>query len=145
MGGFGKVYLVQYKYNNRYYAIKAIKKTMMHVRHTALNQVLTERNILANCKSPFVVKLISAFQSLDYFYFCLEYVPGGNLSYYLRKLRHFSLETVRFYAAQILLGLQYLHEDINIIHRDLKPENILIDIKGNIKLTDFGLSKSSIF
>lgn len=105
--------------------------------------MLTERQILALCQSPFVVKLYSAFQDETHFYFCLEYVESGNLSFYIRKLRRFTIEQAKFVAAQILLGLEYLHETMNIIHRDLKPENVLIDGCGYVKLSDFGLSKSN--
>ena len=64
----------------------------------------------------------------------------GELFYLLRRSRKFPEEVAKFYAAEILLALEYLHSR-NIIYRDLKPENILLDQDGHIKLTDFGLSK----
>ncbi len=67
-------------------------------------------------------------------------MSGGELFYYLRKYIRFNEDTVRFYAAEMLLGIEYLHKH-NIIYRDLKPENILVDRNGHIKIADFGLSK----
>lgn len=145
IGGFGKVFLAKHKASDQFFAIKALKKSQIKLRHTAMNQVLTEREILAVCQSPFVVKLYSAFQDENHFYFCLEYVQSGNLAFYIKKLRHFTLEQTKFVAAQILLGLEYCHEHMNIIHRDLKPENVLLDETGYVKLSDFGLSKSSLY
>lgn len=74
----------------------------------------------------------------------LEYVSAGNLSNYLRKMKHFSIDIVKFCVCEILLGLQYLHEEIHVIHRDLKPENILLDKDGHLKLTDFALAKVGV-
>lgn len=71
----------------------------------------------------------------------MEYVPGGELFFHLKQEKRFQEDRVRFYAAEVLLAIEYLHS-FNIIYRDLKPENILIDRNGHIKLTDFGLSKS---
>jgi len=59
----------------------------------------------------------------------------------LKKKGRFNEDSTRFYAAETLLALQYLHEKLDIIYRDLKPENILLDSSGHIKITDFGLSK----
>ena len=67
-------------------------------------------------------------------------MSGGELFYYLRKYIRFNEETTRFYASEILLAIEYLHQN-KIIYRDLKPENILLDNKGHIKIADFGLSK----
>ena len=86
------------------------------------------------------MKLRYAFQSPYKLYLVVDYLPGGELFYHLRKIHRFEENVARFYAAEILLGLQYLHEN-NIVYRDLKPENILLDEKGHIRLTDFGLSK----
>jgi serine/threonine protein kinase len=72
----------------------------------------------------------------------LDYVPGGELFTYLRKLRRFEEPVARFYAAEIVLVLEYLHEQQGgIAYRDLKPENLLLDQDGHIKLVDFGFAK----
>lgn len=70
----------------------------------------------------------------------LDYVNGGDLFYHLRKKIHFTEKEARFYGAELVLALDYLHSK-GFIYRDLKPENILIDSDGHVKLTDFGLSK----
>lgn len=144
VGDFGRVFLARYLYNDQFYAIKVIKKRQINVRHTSFKQVLTERQILASCESKFIVKMFASFQNQNNFYFVLEYVSAGNLSNYLRKMKKFSLDQARFCVAEIILGLEYLHEELHVIHRDLKPENILIDKDGHIKLTDFALAKIGV-
>lgn len=89
---------------------------------------------------PFLVKLHYAFQTPEKLYMVTDFLNGGELFYHLRREQRFSEERSRFYAAEILLALEYLH-DQNVIYRDLKPENVLLDAQGHIKLTDFGLSK----
>lgn len=83
-----------------------------------------------------------SFQDNTCLYFCLDYVPGGELFKYLKQRGRFDVASARFYAAEVLLALGYLHDVLDTIYRDLKPENILVDEDGHIKLTDFGLSKS---
>lgn len=75
----------------------------------------------------------------------MDYIPGGELFKFLKKKGRFDVASTRFYAAEVLLALGYLHNDLDTIYRDLKPENILVDKDGHIKLTDFGLSKSKFF
>jgi serine/threonine protein kinase len=86
------------------------------------------------------VKLHYAFQSDNNLYFIIDFLNGGELYYHLRREQRFSEERTKFYAAEILLALECLHQN-GVIYRDLKPENILIDKEGHIKITDFGLSK----
>lgn len=70
----------------------------------------------------------------------LEYVCGGELFTYLRNAGRFTACTALFYAAEIVLALEYLHS-LSLVYRDLKPENLLLDRQGHLKLTDFGFAK----
>ena len=83
-----------------------------------------------------------AFQSQTKLYLISDFFNGGELFHYLSNGR-FSENRARFYAAEIALGLQYLHEH-GVVYRDLKPENLLLDSDGHIKITDFGLSKEGV-
>ena len=62
---------------------------------------------------------------------------------HLKNKEKFDENTARFYVAEVILALEFLHENLNVIYRDLKLENILMDCDGHIKLTDFGLAKSN--
>ena len=69
-----------------------------------------------------------------------DYIPGGELFQHLKNTEYFPEERARFYAAEILLALEFIHNK-HIVYRDLKPENVMLDAEGHIKLTDFGLAK----
>lgn len=147
IGGFSRVYLAHIKAETkreeiRPFAIKTISK--LQFKDQKWDQFMTELKILSivsNRTCPFLTKLYCSFQSDYNLFFCLEYVPGGSLRGYLEAACIFDMPTAQFIAAEVLLGLTFLHEKLDIIHRDLKPENVLIDADGHCKLTDFGLSK----
>ena len=80
---------------------------------------------------------------MKFLYLVLEFEAGGSLFFHLNKHRRFTENEVRFYAAEIILALEYLHS-YDIIYRDLKPENILLAKDGHIKLSDFGLAKKVV-
>ena len=144
-GGFGKVSLVKKKDTSMLYALKEIKKSLLTDRQggqkISPDEIFNEKNIMKDSNSPFVVKLHSCFQDKFNIYFLMELVKGGNLFGVLKEKKTFSEDVARFYSAEVVLALEYLHEDMNIIYRDLKPENILVSEDGHIKLSDFGLSK----
>ncbi|KAL5009628.1 hypothetical protein ScPMuIL_011933 [Solemya velum] len=144
-GSFGKVFLVRKitsKDAGTLYAMKVLKKATLKVRDRQRTKM--ERDILADVCHPFIVKLHYGFQTEGKLYLILEFLRGGDLFTRLSKEVMFTEEDVKFYLAELALGLDHLHS-LGIVYRDLKPENILLDSDGHIKLTDFGLSKESIF
>nr|CAH0101126.1 unnamed protein product [Daphnia galeata] len=143
-GSFGKVFLVRKVVGrdaNTLYAMKVLKKATLKVRDRVRTKM--ERNILADVRHPFVVKLHYAFQTEGKLYLILNFLRGGDLFHRLSKEVMFTEEDVKFYLAELALALGHLHT-LGIMYRDLKPENILLDADGHISLTDFGLSKEAL-
>jgi protein kinase A len=138
-GSFGRVHLVKLKATSKYYALKALKKNdvikMKQVEHTT-----NEKNILEQVNFPFVINMLGTFQDANHLFIVMEYVAGGEVFTFLRKSGTFPNHVARYYAAQVILGFEYLHSK-NIIYRDLKPENLLLDNQGHIRITDFGFAK----
>ena len=138
-GFFGKVMLVQKKGEPEYYALKTVKKEKL-VKSHQIQTILSERNILAKSKHPFIVNLQFAFQTASKFYIGMEYVPGGDLIGLMQRQERIPDNDCRIYAAELAHAIEHLHS-IGVVFRDLKPDNILICQDGHIKLTDFGLAK----
>jgi len=141
-GGFGKVMLVRKKGTTDIYAMKVLKKEAV-IRRNQVAHTKTETHILKQIRHPFLTRMFFAFQSEGKLYMVLNYLPGGELFYRLKREGRFSPERVKLYTAEIALGLGHLHS-LDIIYRDLKPENILLDEVGHVCLTDFGLSKEMV-
>ena len=138
-GYYGRVFLCEKKSNNKIYAMKVISKLDI-IKRNFFNNLKNEKMILETVNNPFVVNLEYCFASPSYIFFVMDFKQGGELYHHLRKRTRFSEDITRFYGAQILLGLEYLHS-IDIMYRDMKPENILLDKDGNASLADYGISK----
>jgi len=138
-GAFGKVRLVEKKDTKQIYAMKSLQKGYL-IAKDQIEHTKAERYILERSQSPFLVNLEYAFQTPDKIFFVMKFMVGGELFSHLRKARRFDEKRAKFYAAEILLGLEYLHK-LGILYRDLKPENILMDEEGHVCLTDFGTAK----
>ncbi|XP_030387934.1 serine/threonine-protein kinase N isoform X2 [Scaptodrosophila lebanonensis] len=143
-GHFGKVILAQLRTNQQYYAIKALKKGDIIARDE-VESLLSEKRIfeVANAmRHPFLVNLYSCFQTEQHVCFVMEYAAGGDLMMHIHTDVFLEPRAV-FYAACVVLGLQYLHEN-KIIYRDLKLDNLLLDTDGYVKIADFGLCKEGM-
>ncbi|CAG9325376.1 unnamed protein product [Blepharisma stoltei] len=138
-GSFGKVLLVEKLETGKLYAMKVINKNSLDSKKKK-SHVLTEREILANVHSPFIVRMHYAFQTPDKLCLVFDYFGGKNLSYHIRENKRLTEPTAQFYIAEVLLALKDIH-DKKIIYRDLKPENVLMSEDGHICLSDFNLSK----
>lgn len=145
-GTFARVWLVRLANpkdgdQNKVFALKILRKVDV-IRLKQVEHVRNERNVLAAVAGhPFITTMVASFQDTDSLYMLLDYCPGGEVFSYLRRARRFNEPTSQFYAAEIVLILEFLHEKEGVAYRDLKPENILIDAEGHLKLVDFGFAK----
>ncbi|UMM44374.1 hypothetical protein L5515_019533 [Caenorhabditis briggsae] len=139
-GGYGNVYQVRQKTDGGVYAMKVVTKTTKAFDPVHLAQ---EKKIMATVKNPFLCVMHHSFENYQKAYLVLEFLSGGEMFTYLNKKKKLDEETTRFYIAEIVLALEYLHKN-DVIYRDLKPENIMFDKNGHSKLIDFGLSKSNV-
>lgn len=141
-GGYGQVFLARKKDTREVCALKILNKKLL-VKLDETRHVLTERDILTNTRSEWLVKLLYAFQDAEKVYLAMEFVPGGDFRTLLNNTGYLVPPHARFYIAEMFAAVNSLH-DLGFTHRDLKPENFLIDSKGHIKLTDFGLAAGSV-
>uniref|UniRef100_A0A5B6ZUY8 non-specific serine/threonine protein kinase n=1 Tax=Davidia involucrata TaxID=16924 RepID=A0A5B6ZUY8_DAVIN len=139
-GDIGTVYLAELIGTNCLFAIKVMDNEYL-TRRKKMSRAQTEREILKMLDHPFLPTLYAQFTSDDLSCLVMEYCPGGDL-HVLRQQqpgRYFPEQAARFYVAEVLLALEYLHM-LGVVYRDLKPENILVREDGHIMLTDFDLS-----
>jgi len=137
-GGFGMVLLSKKKDTGRFYAIKVIDKRIL-ISQNQTHSIFREKEVLACVEHPFIVALRYAFQTEDHLCFVLDFIEGGNM--YSDLMRGpYTHERAVFYAAQIVLATQHLHE-LDVLYRDLKPDNVLLTLNGFVKLADMGAAR----
>ncbi|KAK7325217.1 hypothetical protein VNO77_29376 [Canavalia gladiata] len=144
-GDFGKVFLCKINnslrpHPNWYYAMKIVDRDSLTLKNK-LKRVHMEKQVLSMLDHPFLPTLYANFDAYQYSCLVMDYCPGGDL-FTLQQHQpdlHFSISTARFFAAEVLVALEYLHM-MGIVYRDLKPENVLIQEDGHIMLSDFDLS-----
>ncbi|KAJ1919306.1 Serine/threonine kinase [Mycoemilia scoparia] len=143
-GNFGKVILSEEKRTRSLYAIKVLKKQFI-AENEEFESTRSEKRVLliANKeRHPFLIGLHSCFQNDTRLFFVMEYISGGDLMMHIQT-NQFSEQRAKFYAAEVLLALEYFHRN-NIIYRDLKLDNILLSADGHIKIADYGLCKENM-
>jgi serine/threonine protein kinase len=143
-GGFGTVVLAKKELpggSEQLCAIKALRKTGLNSISMAMDE--TKAMMLAS-GHPFIVTLHSCLQSKAHFFLVMDYLSEGNLAQQLEVAGKFSEARTQFYAAEITVALQYLHNN-GILHRDLKLDNVLVGSDGHCKITDFGVAKTGFF
>jgi protein-serine/threonine kinase len=141
-GSFGKVYKVIKKNSREVYAMKVLSKKFLS-DNNQLKYAISECKIMRTIRHPFILTLHYAFQTPKNLFIVLEYCPNGDLMRHLSERNRFSEATSKFYMAEVIMALEYLHA-LDVVYRDLKPENILLDRTGHVRLADFGLAKENV-
>ena len=139
-GSYSTVLAATDRQNLKEYAIKVLDKRHI-IKEKKVKYVNIERDTLNRLtEHPGIVRLYYTFQDERSLYFVLDLATGGELLGVLKKMGSFDLECSRFYGAEILDSVAYMHSR-GVIHRDLKPENVLLDRDMHVKITDFGTAK----
>ncbi|KAM3130496.1 hypothetical protein pb186bvf_017405 [Paramecium bursaria] len=144
-GGFGRVWKVRDPKTNELWAMKEMSKKKI-VKQSSQQSVMNERNLLTKLRHQFLVNMKCSFQSSEYLYIVMDLMEGGDLRYHMKNKTFTEdqtskyLSSIEFMVACILLGLQFLHENV-ILHRDIKPENLVFNLDGYLKITDLGIAR----
>lgn len=144
-GNFGKVMLAEERATGELVAIKVLKKAFC-IENDEIESLRSEKRVFLAAsreKHPFLLTLHSCFQTETRIYFVMEYISGGDLMLHIQTER-FSRQRTKFYAAEVLLALEYFHSQ-GIVYRDLKLDNIMLTLDGHVKVADYGLCKESMW
>merc|ERR1719384_646763 len=115
------------------------KKEMVY--KNKVHHVRAERDALSLAKDSWVIGLHYTFQDDSFLYMVMDYLPGGDLMTHLMRKDTFNEAETRFYIAELVEAVDYIHTNLHYVHRDIKPDNIVFDKEGHIHLLDFGLCK----
>ncbi|KAI2468427.1 kinase-like protein [Annulohypoxylon bovei var. microspora] len=139
-GSYSTVYFATDRQTLKEYAIKVLEKKHI-IKEKKIKYVNIEKDTLNRLtEHPGIVRLYYTFQDENSLYYVLDLCNGGELLGVLKKTGTFDVECARFFGAQILDSIEYMHSR-GVIHRDLKPENVLLDDQLHVKITDFGTAR----
>lgn len=136
-GSGGVVQLVQNKWTGKLYALKGIQ---MNIQETVRKQIVQELKINRASQCPHIVVCYHSFYHNGVISMVLEYMDCGSLADVLKQVQTILEPYLAVVCKQVLKGLSYLHHGRHVIHRDIKPSNLLVNKKGEVKITDFGVS-----
>ena len=139
-GAHGKVFLAEHTRTKDHVAIKCIPKC--NLKGSRLQRFHVEVSLMKSIDFPMIAQLFQVLEDRTYHYLVLEFVQKNSLSSLIKTTGRMIEPTARKYFLQLMATLEYLHNDKRIMHRDLKAENILLDKNSNIRLVDFGLSRT---
>ncbi|KAK9160754.1 hypothetical protein Syun_007095 [Stephania yunnanensis] len=138
-GSFAKVYSARSLSDDSQVAIKIIDKSTIATNSTMEQQVLREVAAMRRLRHPNIVQIHELMATKSKIYLVMDYAPGGDLFSKLLKHRRFTEPLARLYFRQLVSTVHFCHLH-GVSHRDIKPHNLLLDLQGNLKVSDFGLS-----
>jgi uncharacterized membrane protein affecting hemolysin expression len=153
-GGMAEVFLADCVREDGFRKALAIKRVLPHLAQSPnfIKMFTREARLAALLQHPNIVQIFDFGKVQDFYFIAMEYIPGRNLAQIMAKLKEgFAVDQAVFVISQICMGLEYSHSRkdeetgglLNIVHRDISPQNILISMEGEVKLSDFGISKAN--
>eukprot|EP01001_Neometanema_parovale_P005781 NODE_2189_length_1488_cov_110.219780_g2081_i0.p1 GENE.NODE_2189_length_1488_cov_110.219780_g2081_i0~~NODE_2189_length_1488_cov_110.219780_g2081_i0.p1 ORF type:complete len:375 (+),score=96.55 NODE_2189_length_1488_cov_110.219780_g2081_i0:63-1127(+) len=140
-GSFGKVHRVIRNSDKKVFAMKTMSKHALAeldvLKWAQREQAVMEKMSATDC--PFLLKLHDTIVNRSTIAMVLDFLPGGDLGFHLKKAGQMPEASARFYIAQVAMAIDHLHRH-KVVYRDLKPENILLGADGNAVLADFGFA-----
>ncbi|QAA33259.1 Stk1 family PASTA domain-containing Ser/Thr kinase [Clostridium manihotivorum] len=140
-GGMSYVYKAKCHKLKRYVAVKVLKDSFTN-NEEIVEKFKREATAIANLINPNIVNILDVGTQDNIHYIVMEYVKGKNLKEIINEHGKFAYETAISIASKVANALDCAHKN-NIIHRDIKPQNILVTEEGIVKVTDFGIAKST--
>lgn len=141
-GGMGKVYQAIDRRTKQVVAIKVLHSTLLNDSENR-RRLTNEGQLLRELHHPNIIKVYEVGETQEQVYLVMEYLAGGTLKAYLNAHHPIPLEKIQQLSLQICDGLAEIHQR-GIVHRDLKTTNLMLDEKENVRIMDFGLSKSPL-
>eukprot|EP00877_Chromochloris_zofingiensis_P000601 jgi/Chrzof1/10541/Cz05g02170.t1_MAPK2 len=137
-GSSGVVKKVRHKATGQVFVLKVIQ---FDVNSEQLRrQVMTELKTLYGARHQHIVQYHQSYFANGAITILMEFMDAGTLFDLLQKVRRIPEPYLADLARQVLSGLSYLHKDLHIVHRDIKPSNLLLNSKGDVRISDFGVS-----
>jgi len=153
LGGMAELFLADYIREDNFRKTVAVKRVLPHLAASPefTKMFVREARLAALLQHPNIVQIIDFGKIQGIYFIAMEYIHGRNLGEIMATVKEgLSSDQAVFIASKVCLGLQYSHskkdeesgEQMDIVHRDISPQNILVSFQGEVKISDFGISKS---
>lgn len=153
-GGMAALYLADYLRGDGFKRVVAIKKVLPHLAENQdfINMFIREARLAALLQHPNIVQIFDFGNIANTYFIAMEYINGLNLGQVMAHLQKgLPVKMAVHLTMQVCLGLYYSHsrkddesgQPLGIVHRDISPQNILISFQGEVKISDFGISKAN--
>ena len=141
VGAFSSVWIGENNLTGVPVAVKIVPKSTIETPES-MTRFQREISLEQKIYHPLISQFYEMIEDQKYYYIFMEYADNGDLATLLEDRGQLNENMCRFFFVQLLLAIDYLHNELRIVHRDLKPQNVLLDRYNNIRLTDFGLSNT---